>query len=62
MLKSTFEFRDGKLAKFEYIKKAFELDKKKFIDILFDSMNGSTLKSPTGKKYKCGVTDESPHF
>ena len=29
LLKSTFEFRDGKLAKFEYIKKAFELDQKK---------------------------------
>ena len=122
MLKSTFEFRDGKLAKFEYTKKAFELDEKKIyrqllklkpehfkegdsfykikvavaaaqlsnsmagsienfvasgdlctealntaefvhiIDILFDSMNGSTLKSSIGKKYKCGVTDESPHF
>ena len=92
LLKSTFEFRDGKLAKFEYTKKAFELDQKKIYRQLLklkpehfkegdsfykmkvavaaaqlsNSMAGSienfVASGDLCTEYKCGVTDESPHF
>lgn len=32
------------------------------VDNLFDSLNGSNLYSPDGKRFKCALSDSSPHL
>ncbi|KAJ8966123.1 hypothetical protein NQ314_003730 [Rhamnusium bicolor] len=94
LLHCHIQFEINKLAKFEHMQAAFNVDQIKrswsqtmaaaietfhatgdlpaeslctaefvsTVDNLFDSLNGSNLYSPDGKKFKCALSDSSPHL